>query len=195
MTEATEVHSPKYVDDARIVVHPAPELNQALERFLKPELIRGLGGRALELISEKKLSVYDSPFEPAGPESVVPGVSVGELSILQRRLKERQASSRPVISAHVVMRKLQPPKDLEHEGEGIDMRFMVVIDELTRRVLAKTTFVEPRFNAVYVHFGVSRPNMQDGRKLPEAREMLGELLRHRPQRVESMHVRSNALKP
>ncbi len=195
MTEATEVHSPKYVDHARIVVHPCPELNQALERFLKPELIRGLGGRALELISEKKLPVYDSPFEAVGMDSVVPGVSVGELSLLQRRLIERQVSSRPVVSPHVLLRKLKPPEGFEDEGEGIDMRFMVIVDELTRRVLAKTTFVEPRQNTVYVHFGISRPNMRSGNELPNAREQLGDLLRHHPQRVESMYIKSNALKP
>ncbi|MBC7512531.1 hypothetical protein H7142_02650 [Candidatus Saccharibacteria bacterium] len=195
MTNATEVHSPKYVDTARILVHPGPELGHALERFLHPDLARSLGARALNLVSENTMPVYDVPFERAGVDSVVTGVSVGELAVIGRRLAERQRTIRPQLSSEVTLGKLNPPAGREREGTGLDMRFMIILNELTQRALARTTFVDSKAGGLYVHFGISRPNMQEGHKLPDARDRLGELLQQNPQYVDALYIHSDVLHP
>jgi hypothetical protein len=195
MTEARELHPPNFVGEARIKVHPGPELSLALERFMNPEYVRSLGGRAIELVSERRLSIYDKPFEADHVSSPPPGISKGELAMLTMRLKQRQSSLKPTVSPLVSTGAYVPPKERTHEGAGIDMRFKIVIDELTQRLLANTILLNPDDNGLYAHLIISRPHMQLGMRLPEARDNLLDVLRRKPQQVESMYVDSDVLKP
>jgi hypothetical protein len=194
MTEAREFNPPHFVGEARIKVHPGPELSQALERFMNPEYVRSLGGRALELVSERRLPVYDRPFENERT-GAPPGISKGELAMLMLRIKQRQSTIKPTVSPHIRTSPYKPPEYREEEGVGMDMRFKIVIDELTQRLLANTVLLDPDDNALYAHLLLRRPNMQLGTGLPKARDDLLDLLRHKPQQVESMYIASDVLKP
>lgn len=199
MTEAREFTTPHYVGDARIKVRPGPELSHALERFINPEYVRELGGRAIDLVSEKTLHVYNHPFEDTSDNSRPPGLSKGELAILSKRLDERQRAMKPMVSPYVMIGQYKPPEEFKHEGNGIDMRFTIVIDELTERLLAKTVFLDQGDReggkGLHVHLPIKRPDMQLGVGLLNARDDLLDLIRHKPQRVETMYIDTDALKP
>lgn len=194
MTEAREHIPPEYAGDARIKVHPGPELNQALERFMSLEHLRRLGGRAIDLVSEGRLGVFSRPIDE-DLEWRRTGVSKAELVALSRNLKDRQRSIKPAISPHVYIDKYVPPKEHAEEGPGIDFRFRILIDQLTERVLANTVLLDPIDNGLYVHLSIRRPNLRLGRDLPDARDDLLELLRHSPQQVQSIYIDSDALHP
>lgn len=194
MTEARELNPPHFVGEARIKVHPGPELTQALERFMNPGHIRSLGGRAVELVSERRLPVYDKPFEHELANVPPPGLSKGELAMLTMRLKQRQDTIKPTVSPHVQTRSYEPPKHREEEGAGLDIRFKIVIDELTQRLLANTVLLDPRDKGLYAHLLIRRPHMQLGEGLPQARDNMLEVLRQKPQQVDSMYIASDVLK-
>jgi hypothetical protein len=193
MTEASSQRYSEYVGDATIKVRPGVELAGALSRFIAPDYRRGMGTRALEMTSIKKIAIYDVLQDEDDPH--INGISKADLSVLSRRLDERQRVVKPLVSRHVTAVKLIPPAGLEHEGIGIDLRFRLVIDELTRRLLAKTVVLEEQDGALYTHLALPRRVLQLGSDLQEARDGLLTTLAQQPQYVEELRIDSDVLKP
>jgi hypothetical protein len=193
MTEASSQRYPEYVGNATVKARPGEELAAAISRFITPDYQRGIGARALEMTSIKKIAIYNMLQDE--DDAHMRGISKADLSVLSRRLDERQRVVKPLVFRQVTAVKLIPPAGFEHEGIGIDLRFRLVVDELTRRLLAKTTVLEEQDGALYTHVALPRRALQLGSNLQDARERLLTTLAQQPQYVQELRIDSDVLKP
>lgn len=188
MIEAMDDVPPEYIGEAWIKARPNPELSLALERFINPARIRSLGGRALELRSEQSLSVYrsaDNEFSELRRSTI----SMLELAAASTRLIGRKNGIKPKVSPEVAIRPLLPKVPNIAEGSGIDLRFKLVIDAMTRQVLEHTSLIDDE-GKIPVHFRLRRPDMLLGMGLNDARDKLLDLVQAHPQTTEAIYISS-----
>lgn len=174
MSEATEYTGPVEIGSARVFVKLHENLTDILDNFIDKDRVKEIGGIAIRLVSEEKLTVYRhiTPRDEGFRQS---GISELELENLRAKLKDRQSSIKPTIDRKIVVEPLTPPEGFEDEGSGIDLRFGLVFDDLTRQLLASTTLLDTTDKRLYAHFRLRRPEMRLGPELTRTARTLFEL--------------------
>lgn len=175
---------------ARIKAHPGPELSLALQRFVNPHRMRELGGKVLELKSMQHLVLVEGARQ-AQEDIRRRTVTRAEFSELHGSISRHQQSVRPWISPDVRYVPLPPPENTPDDGNGIELRFHVQLNELTKRVLKSTVLLDSDDGELYLRFSLRRPDMVLGRELLEARDGLLEHLRKKvPEPLDSLYLHS-----
>lgn len=173
---------------AHLVAHPGPEFSQALERFMSPDMIRRLGGRAIGLRSESSLLVKDGP--PQFHRDIRrKNISKAELAQLSQGLNDRQSSVQPHLASDVGLYPYPNLPNLKDNERGIGLRFKLILDRLTRQVLRETVLVNPEDESLPVHFRLYREQMVLGNDLRLAHQNLVDLLQQqKPYMIQSMYL-------
>lgn len=171
MSEATEYTGPVKTGSARAFIELRDDLNEIINGFMNDDAARNIGGRAIRLVSEERLTVYRHivPRDEGYRQS---GISEPQLKLLQEQLHERQNSVRPTIDRRVVIDPAAPPEGFEDEGSGIDLRFGVVFDDLTKQLLHRTTLLDEHDKKLYAHLRIRRVNMRLGPELTKTARAL-----------------------
>jgi len=188
MSEVIDQASYRNIGRAHVVAHPGPEFSQALEHFIHPSVIRQLGGRALKLRSEASLTVVEgAPQDRVNVRRKT--VSKAELSKLSQDLLRRQHSAPPRVGPDVSISPFPQHPDMADAERGIDLRFKLLLDRLTRQVLHDTVLLNQDDDALYVHFRLVRSHMVLGEALRTAHRSLVDLVKQqKPGMIESMHL-------
>ncbi|MDQ5932419.1 MAG: hypothetical protein QG649_504 [Patescibacteria group bacterium] len=191
MSEVIDEAYRRRIGYAQVVAHPGPEFSHALERFINPAFLRQLGGRAISLRSGAALTIIEGPIESR--ENIRRhDVSKAELARIHQELQRRQGGIKPQVAREMKLYQYPTQEDVKNTEKGIGIRFKLALDQLTRKALRETVFLDPVDESLPMHFRLRRDQMVLGEDLRKANDLLVEhLLQQNPRMIESIHLSSN----
>lgn len=187
MSEAVENNPFRQVGEAFIVARPDRRFSAQLERFYNDISLRQLGGRALELVSDRRLRIFSDPISDETFDTYPDMTSLKRVSAMESDLRRRGQIHPPVLRDVRVAPDYKSVTD-KKEKPGLKLHFGVAIDSLTAMALQRSVLLNAD-GTLPVHLTISRQDMRIGHELPQIRDDLLEALDGTPPlTVENLHI-------
>jgi len=177
----------RQIGEAFVVARPDRRFGDKLERFYNDISLRQLGGRALELVSDRRLRIFSDPISDEILDTYPDRTSLKRVSAMESDLRRRGQIRPPVLRD---VRVAPDYKSLTNKNEkpGLKLHFGVAIDSLTALALQRSALLNPD-GTLPVHLTIARQDMRLGHELPKIRDDLLEALDGTPPlSVESVHL-------
>lgn len=186
MSEAVDTNSFHQLGEAFVVARPDVRFGDKLEKFYNDISLRQLGGRALDLYSDRRLRVFSDPVSDETMEMYSDMTNLKRLSAMQTDLLRRGRPHPPVLPDVRIAPDTRARGDTK-EKPGIKLHFNVAIDNLTALAL-QYLFVNSD-GTLPLHLTIARADMRLGNELPHIRDELLEALHGTPPlTVEGLHI-------
>ncbi|GEM_PF-2739533 len=186
MSEALE-NPFRQIGEAFVVARPDSRFSAKLERFYNDISLRQLGGRALELVSDRRLRIYSDPISDETIDKYPDMTSLKRVSAMESELR-RRGQIRPKVLPNVGVAPDIKTRGNTKEKPGLKLHFGIAIDSLTALALQRSVLLN-RDGTLPVHLTIARQDMRLGHELPRIRDELLEALDGTPPlTVEGIHL-------